>query len=57
MVALQNTGQSTCFCWMSFVKKRENTEAKVRVEYFDQLKELFLLEFDNVVERDEAPIE
>ena len=40
---------------MGFVKRRGNTKSKVSVEQFDELKELFLLEFDNAVEMDEFP--
>ena len=42
---------------MGFVKRRANTKAKVTVEHFDELKKLFLLEFNNVVEIDEVPAE
>ena len=35
---------------MGFVKRRGNTKSKVLVEQFDELKELFLLEFNNAVE-------
>ena len=30
---------------MAFVKRRTNTKSKVSVEHFDELKELFLLDF------------
>lgn len=40
---------------MGFVKRRGNTKSKVSVEQFDELKELFLLEFNNAVEMDEVP--
>ena len=42
---------------MGFVKRRANTKAKVIVEHFDELKKLFLLEFNNVVEMDEVSAE
>ena len=43
---------------MGFVKRRANTKAKVRVEHFDELKKLYLLEINNVVvEMDEIPSE
>ena len=42
---------------MGFVKRRVNTKAKVTVEHFDELKKLFLLEFNNAVEMDEVPSE
>ena len=42
---------------MGFVKRRGNTKSKVSVEHFDELKELFLLEFNNTVEMDEVPTE
>ena len=42
---------------MGFVKRRVNTKAKVTVEHFDELKMLFLLEFNNAVEMDEVPSE
>ena len=42
---------------MGFVKRRANTKVKVTVEHFDELKKLFLLEFNNVVEMDEVPAE
>ena len=40
---------------MGFVKRRVNSKAKVTVEHFDELKKLFLLEFNSVVEMDEVP--
>ena len=40
---------------MGFVKRRANTNVKVTVEHFDELKKLFLLEFNNMVEMDEVP--
>ena len=42
---------------MGFVKRRANTKAKITVEHFDELKKLYLLEFNNVVEMDEIPSE
>ena len=42
---------------MGFVKRMANTKAKVTVEHFDELKKLFLLEFNNVVEMDEVSAE
>ena len=42
---------------MGFVKRRTNTKAKISVEHFDELKKLYLLEFNNVVEMDEIPSE
>jgi len=32
---------------MGFVKRRTNTKTKVSVEHFEELKELFLLDFNN----------
>ena len=42
---------------MGFVKRRGNTKSKVSFEHFDELKELFLLEFNNTVEMDKVPRE
>ena len=42
---------------MGFVKRRANTKSKVSVEQFDELKELFLLDFNNAVEMDDVPQE
>jgi len=42
---------------MNFVKRRANTKMKVSVEHFYELKKLFLLEFSNVMEMDEVPVE
>ena len=42
---------------MGFVKRRANTKSKVSVEQFDELKELFLLDFNNVIEMDDVPEE
>jgi len=42
---------------MGFVKRRGNTKSKVSVEHFDQLRELFLLEFNNSLEMDEVPMQ
>jgi len=42
---------------MGFVKRRANTKAKIAVEHFDELKKLYLLEFNNIVEMDEIPSE
>ena len=35
---------------MGFIKRRVNTKAKFSVKHFNELKKLFLLEFNNVVE-------
>ena len=40
---------------MGFVKRRVNTKSKVLVERFDELNELYVLEFNNAVEMDEVP--
>ena len=40
---------------MGFVKRRANSKSKVSVEQFDELKELFLLDFNNVIEMDDVP--
>ena len=42
---------------MGFVKRRATTKSKVSVEQFDELKELFLLDFSNVIEMDDVPEE
>jgi len=42
---------------MGFVKRRGNTKSKVSVEHFDQLKELFLLKFNNSLDMDEVPMQ
>ena len=42
---------------MGFVKRRANTKSKVSVEYFNGIKELFLLDFTNAVETDKVPTE
>ena len=42
---------------MGFVKRRANTKSKVSVEQFNELKELFLLDFNNAVEMDNVPEE
>jgi len=42
---------------MGFVKRRANTKAKISMEHFDELKKLYLLEINNVVEMDEIPPE
>ena len=44
-----NTGQSTFFLVWFLLRE------KVTVEHFDELKKLFLLEFNSVVEMDEVP--
>ena len=40
---------------MGFMKRRVNTKVKFLVKHFNELKKLFLLEFNNVVEMDEVP--
>jgi len=41
---------------MGFVRRRANTKAKIAVEHFDELKKLYLLEFNNVVKWMRSPL-
>ena len=45
------------FSRMGFLKRKGNTKSMVSIEHFDELKELFLLEFNNTVEMEEVPTE
>ena len=40
-----------------YILQRGNTKSKVSVEQFDELKLLFLLDFNNAVEMDDVPEE
>ena len=51
ILVLPSTGQGISF----FVKRRANTKSKVSVEQLDELKELFLLDFNNVIEMNDVP--
>ena len=42
-------------CRMGFVKRRGSTKAKVAIEDFEAIKELYLLDIKNVVQMDEIP--
>ena len=42
---------------LGFVKRRANIKSKVSVEHFEELKELYLLDFNNAIKMDDVPPE